>query len=492
METTRLLAGRREWGVVIILCLLACLPLLWPFLPPLSDLPAHVARFAIIANADDPFLAQFYTFEPKLISNLGVDLPVQWLAPLIGVEAATKWIVFLIPSALVLGILRTSIALHGRLSPFAILGCALAYSVPFHMGFVNYWLGIALMWNAVATWLTIKSRVWSALFLAIAGFVIWVAHAVAWGLFVTIVAGLSLGRRSFSPRHLIAAGMTTVPALILPLAAQLMWITSRGGLGIGGWFKVVPKVSALIRVFQYEDRTAGLVLFALFLVAAALLVFRTRPTLHRGMAIAAGLVLIVFLLMPETVLDSAYADTRIAALFWMTLLVAVAPRQARPADLFGALAIVGVTFVAWIFVYADMSARQRGALSVANPIAAHSRVASLNVRRCNDGFSPDPLEHVFSLLLGRKHVFFPYWRQDVGNVTLHYPAGGRFAEMGSTVTFPESCAREGESADDWVATLPREAFDYAIIRGPGAGELRHPADFRLLKQDRDVRLYALR
>lgn len=71
--------------------LLAAVPLLWPALPPLADLPGHVGRYHIAsAIGSSPDLARHWRFEWALIGNLGVDLLVYALTPLLGVETAAR------------------------------------------------------------------------------------------------------------------------------------------------------------------------------------------------------------------------------------------------------------------------------------------------------------------------------------------------------------------------------------------------------------------
>src|SRR5688572_24199008 len=70
---------------------LSALPLFWPDVPPLLDLPGHMGRYRVQLDlAASPALQQFYGFKWALIGNLGIDLLVELLAPLIGLEPAVK------------------------------------------------------------------------------------------------------------------------------------------------------------------------------------------------------------------------------------------------------------------------------------------------------------------------------------------------------------------------------------------------------------------
>src|SRR5438105_3214277 len=87
----------RGWAMAA-LALLAALPLLWPAIPPLVDLPGHMAEYkAQLDLAGSPELQQFYTLKWSLIGNLGVNLAVVPLAKLVGLEPAVKIVILLIP-----------------------------------------------------------------------------------------------------------------------------------------------------------------------------------------------------------------------------------------------------------------------------------------------------------------------------------------------------------------------------------------------------------
>ncbi|HEY0165162.1 MAG TPA: hypothetical protein VGB39_07290, partial [Sphingomicrobium sp.] len=88
-----------EHRVTVLVAVLACaVPLLWPGVPPLVDLPGHMGRYHVQMNIDgSPLLQSFYHFEWALIGNLGVDLLVVPLAALIGLEPAVKLVTIAIP-----------------------------------------------------------------------------------------------------------------------------------------------------------------------------------------------------------------------------------------------------------------------------------------------------------------------------------------------------------------------------------------------------------
>ena len=76
----------------IILIGIALIPLAAVDFPPLVDVFGHLGRYAIQTDlANRPELHPYFSYEWQLVGNLGVDLIVQFLTPLIGLEPAVKF-----------------------------------------------------------------------------------------------------------------------------------------------------------------------------------------------------------------------------------------------------------------------------------------------------------------------------------------------------------------------------------------------------------------
>ena len=129
------------------------LPLWFTPLPPLIDLPTHMASYRVESDlAHDPLLQRNWGFHWSLIGNLGVDLLVWPLAKLVGLERAVWWIVASIPPLLAWGMLRAARVVHGRVPGTALAALPFALAYPYQYGFVNFWLGLALAFHAYAFW----------------------------------------------------------------------------------------------------------------------------------------------------------------------------------------------------------------------------------------------------------------------------------------------------------------------------------------------------
>jgi hypothetical protein len=143
MQADRLHWWQTRWFVLAAM-LAACVPLLWPDIPPIVDLPGHMGRYRVqLDRGAHPWLTDWYQFRWSLIGNLGVDLLIEPLAPLIGLEPAVKLIILTIPALTVGGLLWIAREVHGRIPPTALFALPLAYGYPFHFGFVNFALSMA-------------------------------------------------------------------------------------------------------------------------------------------------------------------------------------------------------------------------------------------------------------------------------------------------------------------------------------------------------------
>ena len=59
-----------RWFVVGI-ALASIIPLLWPTIPPMVDLPGHMGRYRVQLDiGHDPWFSQWYHFQWQLIGNL--------------------------------------------------------------------------------------------------------------------------------------------------------------------------------------------------------------------------------------------------------------------------------------------------------------------------------------------------------------------------------------------------------------------------------------
>ena len=317
--------------------LLAAVPLLWPDFPPLTDMAGHIGRYRIMAEAGQMPLARHYGVDWAPIGNLGVDLLVLALRPLIGLEPAAKLIVLLIPSLTVAAMLWAGREAHGRIPPTAAFALPLAYSFPFQLGFVNFALSVALAIGGLALWIRLAraSPLWLrvALFVPVAC-IIWLCHSFGWAMLGLFVFGaewaIRTDRGASRWRAAILAGLVCVP-MALPQAATMLFTHAPLTGDTGDWFNFTAKLQWMVSIlrerWKYYD-VACLMLLAFVLWHA---IRSARITFARTLAVPALLGAVAFVLLPRFYAGGAYVDMRMLpySLALGLLAIVVPEREAR-------------------------------------------------------------------------------------------------------------------------------------------------------------------
>jgi hypothetical protein len=470
--------GSLNWwetrGFAAAVMLAAMIPLLWPAVPPLTDLPGHIGRYRVAMDlAGSPVLQRYYDFHWTLVGNLGVDLIVVPLGRLIGLEPAVKLIVLLIPPLTVGGMLVLARQIHGRIPPTALLALPLAFAWPFQFGFVNYCLATSLCLYAAALWLRLggagRLRLRAVLFLVIS-FLIWLCHAMAWGAFgLTIFAFELIAARDAGkswPRSLLAAALGCLP-LAVPLAITALWWTS-GPSGVTGWpWGLVAKAYFLIAVLRNHLLVFDLLCTVVIYTAIAFGLLRDHLRIEPRMGLAALLVFAAFAAMPNILLGAAYADMRLLP-YALTIAVLgidttkrLSPRRGRTLALAAAaLFALRMADQTWSYVVIDRGWQEQAAAIERMPPGA--RVFALAAVECNNVWSSRRMHHLDGFAIARREAFTNgQWPMPGGKLLtiIYLPARG-FDLDPSQLMWPDECQDRGMRLPDVLARLPRGAFDY--------------------------------
>jgi hypothetical protein len=471
-------------GTILVLLLLAALPLVWPQLPPLVDLPSHIGRFRVQTAIDQvPALAAAYAFEWRLIGNLGVDLIVALLAPWLGVELATKLVILAIPVAMAAGMLALAREVHGRIPVTALFALPLVYAYPFQFGFVNFWLAQALALPALALWIRLgrqrRPALRAGLFAAI-GLALWVVHTVGWGLLGLCAFGSELVLQRRAGRGWIGAawhaGWACAP-LALPLVPTLL-VNADSQMRSGGFFQLPLKWIFLISVLR--DRWQGFDLASaalLYLVAIGGLLAPHRLIGRNALlTVPAALCALAFLLMPRIATGSNYADMRLVPFTLALALLALDP-AARPAWLRPALALAGALFLvartgattASFLLYDRL---HRAELAALDALPRGAAVLALVSRPCwRFAWATDRLDHLPSMAIVRRDAFTndQFAADNAQLIRVVKPHVGRYGRDPSQILYPPACNREGSILPNALVEFDRRAFTHvwtiAVPRG---------------------------
>ena len=486
MQGHKLHWWQTRWFVVSMV-IVAMIPLFWPDIPPLVDLPGHMGRYRVqLDGAAYPWLAEWYDFRWALIGNLGVDLLIEPLAPIFGLELAVKLIIMAIPALTVSGLLWIAREVHGRIPATALFALPLAYSYPFQFGFVNFALSMALALNLFALWLrmgrlgNLKLR---AIVFVPLSCALWVCHTFGWGVLGILAFSAEMirqhdlrkdGRGGHWLESWTRAAIGCLP-LALPFLMMVLW---RSGDHVTGktmdWFNWRAKVGWVIMVLRDRwmafDLASATVLFVILLKG----VRDHRVEYSRNLLLSTLFLTAIFVLLPRIVFGSAYADMRLAPFVIAIALIALRPRHGlsfRGASTLAALGLLfcGARFVGTTISYIQFDREYDRTLAALDHVPKGARLLTMVGRTCRDEWLYSRLEHAAGIALERRIAYAnDQWSMAGGQLlTVRYTPAGRFAHDPSQLVTDRRCRGEW-----WrplrvsLAYLPREAFDYVWLINP--------------------------
>ncbi len=331
-------AGTTNWRhdvglwLGIILSIAATLPVLVAWAPQMTDYPSHLAGYKIMLDHGiDPFLTRYYTFHWEWTGNLGAELLMVPLEPLLGLEGAGKFIAWVIPLLTGLSFLAVAWTLRGRIGVGAILAFTTIWSPALLMGFLNYSLSLALALFAFAAWIRWENWRWRPTAMVPISFVIWLCHVSGWGILGILVFGYEWSR-SKSWRAFVAPW-----PLIFPLFPMLIGGGGSSGLGYGRQV-LEYKWSILYRALRSNVEWFDLATISV--VVALLAVAGITRRIDGRLGWAALILLILTLVVPRHIFGGDYADYRLSTAALLVACLAInwpAPRW-------------GLTMVAGLFV----------------------------------------------------------------------------------------------------------------------------------------------
>jgi hypothetical protein len=470
---------------VAAMALLAAVPLIWPDIPPLVDLPGHMGRYRVqLAHGQVPWLGDWYNFDWQLIGNLGIDLLIVPLEPILGLELAVKLIVLMTPVLTATGLLWIAREVHGRIPATALFALPIVYSFPFHFGFVNFALAMALALNAFALWLRLarlgRLKLRAVLFVPI-GLILWICHTYGWGLLgVLAFAGELIRQWDRHPgwsekwKAPFWAGIHCL-SLFPPAVLMLAW---RSGGHVGGqtadWFNWRAKMQWVTMIFRDRWELFDMATLAtLFLV---LLKGLRDPNIQysRHLSISALFLVAVYVLLPRIVFGSAYADMRLAPFALGIALLALRPKPGIPmrnAALLAAagLAFFGVRIAATTYSFWLYDKSYDRELAALDKLPQGARLITFIGETCRYEWKMSRLEHLPGLALERKLAYAnDQWSMAGAQLLTVKLQGARgFNHDPSQIVTDVKCAREW-----WrpiavsLARFPRQTYDYVWIVQP--------------------------
>lgn len=463
---------------IALLLLLMAAPLLWPAVPPLDDMPTHLGRFRIQAGmAGAPTLAGIFSIHWMPVGNLGVDVAVLLLQPLLGVEHAAKLVVILIPMISAAGLLLIASEAHGEVpasTPFAL---PLIYGYSFHYGFINFSLGAALAlvgFGLVLRYQRLERPMTWRLLILLGSVAIYFAHIFGWVVFGLLVVGNALHRHVTSWRFTLAmvrAVFLECMLLALPLIFIVAWRSGDNQGETSAYLDILNKwgwiESALRDRWVQWDGLSALGCAALVLLG---LIGVTR--MNRRLLIVFLVMAGFYVFIPYAFHGLIYGDMRIAPLMLAIGIIALVPRPAWGRRAASLVALLAFAFVAArtgattysFFRYAQDHQRYLQALPY---IPRGARVVALVAPPCPRGWSVPRIVHLPSMAIVRRDAFvndqFDMPGAQLVAVGPSIPRAFAY-HSGEQVRLP-GCDRPEPLLADRVASIPRATFDHLWLLG---------------------------
>lgn len=457
---------------------LAALPLIWPAIPPLVDLPGHMGRYHVqLEIGSSASLQQYFSFTWRPIGNLGVDLLVVPLSKIFDLELAVKLIAIASPVLTVAGLLAISRASHGKLQPSALFALPLAYSHPFQFGFLNFSLSMAFALLSFALWLRLSAagshRLRTLLFLPI-GILVWFTHAFGWGFLgllcaASIVAGETAAGRSFLAS--VATAFRACVPLLPPVALMMLWRSDTPAGLTGDWFNISAKLFWALAILREESRMFDIA-SALTLILLPYVAWRVwKLPMDRTLTTAGLFCMASFLVMPRILFGSAYADMRLApyvvALFVLAIdSSAISNQKAQLFAAFG-VAFFMLRLVVTTANFAHYDRVFEANLAALSAIPRGSSVVALVAAPCRNDWELPRLSHLPSMAIVRRDAFAnDQWLVAGANlIGVHAPLTGQFTADPSQIVYPVRCAPYGRTLDSVRDAIPDNGFNRLWLVG---------------------------
>jgi hypothetical protein len=317
-ETYRRTRHEAAWLGFVLSCL-AMLPALLAWTPQMTDYPSHLAGFKVMLDhGHDPFLTRYFLFKWEWTGNLGAELLMVPLTPLLGLEEAGRFIVASIPFLTGMAIMAVEWSLRKRVGVGAILAFAMIWSPSLLMGFLNYSLSLAFALFTFAGWVRLEGWRWRWAAMIPLGFVVWICHVSGWGVMGVLVFGYEWSRR----RSWLDCRPLLKPwPLVFPLLPMLLGMGANSKVSYGRWGVLEYKWGILYKAMRSYDQVLDIT--SLCLVVAVLAAALVLRRFDGRVGWAALILLILTLIVPRQIFGGDYADYRLSTAALMVACMAI-------------------------------------------------------------------------------------------------------------------------------------------------------------------------
>lgn len=318
----------------LILLAVTIAPILFVEIPPLTDLPNHLARLHILANiGTEPALQQNYQVSTALTPNVLVD----WiLTPLVRIwDVYDVGRLFVVATMVVtyLGVLLLSAQFFSRLTLWPALALPILYNHAFSWGFLNFSFGIGIALLSFALWLRLEiESVWrNFCILLVLSVILYLTHMMAFGTFAVIVSAYRLSvahaRGELWNKKFLARFAVGYSPFALAFLVFYLWLGEDGLVGerITAYGDLNSKIRAILSPTMFTGRLEDLLLFLVYLVLAISLIWQKRLILARNTGAPLLCLAAISMAMPLSLFGIWGVDFRLPPVLLMLAIAATRP-----------------------------------------------------------------------------------------------------------------------------------------------------------------------
>jgi hypothetical protein len=309
-------SARAVLGAAVIILAVVALPLLSGILPPLVDLPAHLARLEIIDQLlNHGPLSSYYDFAPGLVPNLLFDGMGWAMANILPIGAVGTLYILFVLSVQLFGTIYLHHTLTGKYSYWPLLSALFLYNLDFFYGFLSYLAGVGLALLFLGLWIACSERrpLLRAAVGSVAALVLFLSHIIPFIIYAAAVAGYELqGAFALRRQPGAALGRLSVGAAQFLLPA---WLFLRATPTVGfadepAVFLTQDKIASLLAMPTSGAADLDVWLLAAGVVVAGLAVLAIRVRFAARFGAAFACVLAAFAIMPWGLGPVVDLDTR--------------------------------------------------------------------------------------------------------------------------------------------------------------------------------------
>lgn len=493
----------KRWFIGFLL-LLSVVPLLWPTIPPLIDLPGHMGRYRVQLDINsDPLLQQFYHYDWALILNLGVDLLIELFGPIFGIELGTKLLVIMTTLLTAGGLLWIAREVHGRIPPTVMLALPLLYGYVTSYGFINYMLSVAIAFNLFAYWIycdRVGKQTLRSWILVPASFILAICHVYGWGILGLLVFGYEFHRaQQHGLKLLPAAWRAGLNCIVLagPVLILLLWRADASGHSRTHiWFNFPSKFGWVLSALR--DRWVAFDGFSIVFLMAVLCgsIFSRQTPIAPSMRAPLALLVIAFLVVPFWLMSSAFADMRLVPallMLWCAFISWPKTVKKREIQLAAAVALAfcGIRIAGNTASYYLYDRDFKRELVALDHIPSHARLYSATKLECKNSWFFSRKWHLPSIALVRNRAYANDQWVAVGAQSIRSKVNAPGYDIDrSQLVSPSHCVKQPKyDINRKLKQLPRDQFDYVWLIDVPSYDPKLMQGMTLLWSDRNSAVY---